>query len=56
MLPAGNGIKFTKKGEVVVYVSVKSRTSDTVELLFAVKDTGADIVPCFEVYGCVYFT
>lgn len=37
---SGNGIKFTRKGEVVVSVSVKSKSVDTVELLFAVKDTG----------------
>ncbi|KAI5084877.1 hypothetical protein GOP47_0001046 [Adiantum capillus-veneris] len=39
----GNGIKFTKEGEVVVSVSVKSRLEDIVELLFAVKDTGLGI-------------
>lgn len=39
----GNGIKFTKKGEVVVSVSVKHKTLDTVELLFTVKDTGLGI-------------
>eukprot|EP00250_Pteridium_aquilinum_P001801 c12012_g2_i1 orf=431-3637(+) len=39
----GNAIKFTRKGEVVVTVSVKSRTASVVEILFAVKDTGLGI-------------
>ncbi|MCO5568546.1 hypothetical protein L7F22_022245 [Adiantum nelumboides] len=39
----GNGIKFTKEGEVVVSASVKNKTEDYVELLFAVKDTGLGI-------------
>lgn len=39
----GNGIKFTKKGEVVVSASVKRKTADAVELLFAVRDTGLGI-------------
>ncbi|KAH6555530.1 hypothetical protein KP509_1Z246700 [Ceratopteris richardii] len=39
----GNGIKFTKKGEVVTSVLMKSRTVETVELLFSVRDTGMGI-------------
>ncbi|KAH7422381.1 hypothetical protein KP509_12G006200 [Ceratopteris richardii] len=39
----GNGIKFTKEGEVVIRASVKSRTQDSVELIFSVKDTGLGI-------------
>ncbi|MCO5548017.1 hypothetical protein L7F22_001473 [Adiantum nelumboides] len=39
----GNGIKFTKRGEVVVSVSVKSKAANMVELLFAVKDSGLGI-------------
>ncbi|KAI5064609.1 hypothetical protein GOP47_0021279 [Adiantum capillus-veneris] len=39
----GNGIKFTKEGEVVISASVKNRTEDFIELLFAVKDTGLGI-------------
>lgn len=39
----GNGIKFTKEGEVVISASVKSRAAEFVELLFAVKDTGLGI-------------
>ena len=38
--PAGNAIKFTEKGEVVVYASVENRNEDSVELKFGVKDTG----------------
>ncbi|KAH7440232.1 hypothetical protein KP509_04G097600 [Ceratopteris richardii] len=39
----GNGIKFTKKGEVIVSVTVNSKSADDVELLFAVKDSGLGI-------------
>lgn len=39
----GNAIKFTEEGEVVVNVEPGARTSDSVELLFAVKDTGVGI-------------
>ncbi|KAI5063146.1 hypothetical protein GOP47_0021693 [Adiantum capillus-veneris] len=39
----GNGIKFTKTGEVVILVSIKHRDTDKVVLLFAVKDTGLGI-------------
>jgi len=40
-----NGIKFTDFGEVVLWVSVASQTSDTVALEFAVNDTGIGIPP-----------
>ncbi|MCO5581908.1 hypothetical protein L7F22_035797 [Adiantum nelumboides] len=39
----GNGIKFTKNGEVVISVSIKHRFANEVELLFSVKDTGLGI-------------
>jgi two-component system sensor histidine kinase/response regulator len=39
----GNAIKFTEKGEVVVYVQVDSRTRDDIELHFTIADTGIGI-------------
>jgi len=42
---AGNAIKFTKQGEVVVDVSVQSRKSKWVDLHFTVTDTGIGIAP-----------
>jgi PAS domain S-box-containing protein len=42
---AGNAIKFTEQGEVVVDVAVESRTEEAVCLHFAVKDTGIGIPP-----------
>ncbi len=41
----GNGVKFTQKGEVVVRVSLQARTPKSVELHFAVRDTGIGIAP-----------
>jgi len=35
-----NAIKFTEKGEVLIGVDVVSRTDDTIELKFSVRDTG----------------
>jgi CheY-like chemotaxis protein len=35
-----NAIKFTGQGEVVVHIGVKSESDQSVELLFAVSDTG----------------
>lgn len=40
---AGNSIKFTEQGEVVVRVSVQSRHDSEVELLISVRDTGIGI-------------
>ena len=40
---AGNAIKFTDSGEVVIDVSEKQRTGDQIELLFSVRDTGIGI-------------
>ncbi len=40
---AGNGIKFTEKGEVVIRVVPESETEDQVTLLFSVTDTGIGI-------------
>ena len=40
---AGNAVKFTDRGEVTLNVAVASRTSDAVELHFAVADTGVGV-------------
>jgi two-component system, sensor histidine kinase and response regulator len=40
---AGNAIKFTDQGEVVVDVAVDHRSSEEVELCFQVRDTGIGI-------------
>jgi PAS domain S-box-containing protein len=42
---AGNAIKFTEKGEVVVQVEVDSQSDDHVTLHFMVRDTGIGIPP-----------
>ena len=41
----GNAIKFTDKGEVVVEVGLESNSSSTVQIHFAVRDTGIGIAP-----------
>ena len=40
---AGNAIKFTPSGEVVISATLKSETDESVELLFEVADTGIGI-------------
>ncbi len=40
---AGNGIKFTDQGEVVVNVNVQSQSNSQVALRFSVRDTGIGI-------------
>ncbi len=40
-----NALKFTQRGEIHISVEVKNRTTDTVELLFCVRDTGIGIPP-----------
>jgi len=40
-----NAIKFTGNGEVVLGATVESRTSDTLQLHFTVRDTGMGISP-----------
>src|SRR5262249_59577937 len=42
---AGNAIKFTDRGEVVLRVETESRAKDSVVLKFAVRDTGIGIEP-----------
>jgi two-component system sensor histidine kinase/response regulator len=39
----GNAIKFTEKGEVIVYVGVDSGTHDDIELHFTIADTGIGV-------------
>jgi PAS domain S-box-containing protein len=39
----GNAIKFTEKGEVILYVETSRRTSDDIQLHFTVSDTGIGI-------------
>jgi PAS domain S-box-containing protein len=41
----GNGIKFTTQGEVSVQVGLESRTKDSAQLHFVVRDTGIGIAP-----------
>lgn len=53
---AGNAIKFTSKGEVVIDVSQKARVNGSVIVKVAVKDTGIGIPPekqkrVFEAFG-----
>ncbi len=40
---AGNAVKFTERGEIVVSVSLVRRASDSVTLYFGVRDTGVGI-------------
>ncbi|MCA9109235.1 MAG: response regulator [Planctomycetaceae bacterium] len=40
---AGNAIKFTEQGEVVVHVDLESQTASSVRLHFSVRDTGIGI-------------
>jgi PAS domain S-box-containing protein len=42
---AGNAVKFTDVGEVIVHVSVEERRNGKVKLHFTVKDTGIGIAP-----------
>ncbi len=42
---AGNAIKFTEQGEVIVTAAVANRSKEEIELLFSVKDTGIGISP-----------
>ncbi|MEO5374179.1 MAG: response regulator [Alphaproteobacteria bacterium] len=42
---ANNAVKFTETGEIVVSIRVVSRTTDSVRLEFAVRDTGIGMTP-----------
>ncbi|MDZ4074188.1 MAG: PAS-domain containing protein [Hylemonella sp.] len=42
---AGNAIKFTERGEVVLSIRVQARTADAVRLRLAVRDSGIGIAP-----------
>jgi len=42
---AGNSIKFTAEGEVVIEVSLESEVSESVMLRFEIRDTGTGISP-----------
>lgn len=39
----GNGVKFTQEGGIEIYVKLKTATTDSVVLQFAVRDTGIGI-------------
>jgi two-component system sensor histidine kinase/response regulator len=39
----GNAVKFTKRGEIVIHVSLEEETSTTARLKFEVRDTGIGI-------------
>ena len=39
----GNAVKFTARGEIVISVDEQSHTNDTVDLHFAVRDTGMGV-------------
>ena len=42
---AGNSLKFTEEGEIVIRVEMESETDDSVDLHFMVSDTGIGIPP-----------
>lgn len=42
---AGNAIKFTERGEVVLSIQVQARSADKVRLRLAVRDSGIGIAP-----------
>jgi PAS domain S-box-containing protein len=42
---AGNAVKFTEKGEIVISTRLLEQQSDTIRLEFAVRDTGIGLTP-----------
>lgn len=42
---AGNGVKFTETGEVVIRVARQSETANSADLVFVISDTGIGIPP-----------
>jgi two-component system, sensor histidine kinase and response regulator len=49
---AGNAIKFTDQGEIVIRVALESRQDDSVRLAISVADTGIGIPP--EKHGAIF--
>jgi len=53
---AGNAVKFTAQGNVVVSIRVQHQSDDMAELVFAVRDTGIGIDPAHQHHIFTGFT